>query len=248
MSLRRNSTFEQSVDQAFSNFGQELGASFRQAGIGFAASFLSAELAESLDINDDGFGGQLFTYTASQAVSSVLDYALDNVAHGIDVANAGFGGGLFYGLDGVGQGGPFVIPNPAVFIGSYLGHQIVQAENLGGAACAGPRSGGGAIGSTLVFWIKRLIPGEGRQALVNPEHKRETWLGFRADAWVPSVRVRTLGAIIGGSTAVAGAAACPGPRSGVVSTLVVADQRRISGMLKLDAANDNHSMPVQLAA
>ena len=174
------------------------------------STLLSAELAESLDINDDGFGGQLFTYTASQAVSSVLDYALDNVAHGIDVANAGFGGGLFYGLDGVAQGGPFVIPNPAVFIGSYLGHQIVQAENLGVAI-------GGAIGSTL-------------------------------------------GAIIGGSTAVAAhrcltlsprcraVAAGRVRHRGAMGAIVVADQRRISGMLKLDAANDNHSTPQRLAA
>ena len=25
----------------------------------------------------------------------------------------------------------------------------------------------------LVFWIKRLIPGKGRQAFVNPEHHQE---------------------------------------------------------------------------
>ena len=28
-------------------------------------------------------------------------------------------------------------------------------------------------GQTLVFWNKRLIPGEGRQAFVNPEHKQK---------------------------------------------------------------------------
>jgi hypothetical protein len=28
-------------------------------------------------------------------------------------------------------------------------------------------------GSWLVFWIERLIPGEGRQAFVNPEHNQE---------------------------------------------------------------------------
>ena len=39
-----------------------------------------------------------------------------------------------------------------------------------------------ALGDMQVFWVKRLIPGDRRQAFVNPEHNQRDELVVRADA------------------------------------------------------------------
>jgi hypothetical protein len=43
----------------------------------------------------------------------------------------------------------------------------------------------------LVFWIERLIPGEGRQAFVTPEHNQELGWCSGGDDWEPSVGAGT---------------------------------------------------------
>ena len=49
----------------------------------------------------------------------------------------------------------------------------VAAMQLTPAPLAGPLCPLAASKKMLMFWIKRLIPGVGRQAFVNPEHKQK---------------------------------------------------------------------------
>ena len=130
-------SFEEAGGIAFDNIDVEFGAQIRSSGVGFAASFLTAELAESLGINGDGFGDQLFNYAANTAITSVLDAGLAAVGAGLEITDA-FTGALF-----ASQGTSY---NPFTFVGRYLANEIVSPENVGGSI---GQTVGSAIGGII---------------------------------------------------------------------------------------------------
>jgi hypothetical protein len=59
----QNVTLAQAAELSFANFGAELASGFASAGLGAASAYLTAEFAESLGINSNGIGGQLYNLT-----------------------------------------------------------------------------------------------------------------------------------------------------------------------------------------
>ncbi|MFV0368652.1 MAG: calcium-binding protein, partial [Hyphomicrobiaceae bacterium] len=140
--VRADYSLIDAMDESFGNIGTDFAYQMRSAGIGFVSSFLAAELAETLDIND-AFGEALFTYTASTGIATILDFALQQVGLGQALAaSTGIGGSLF-GASGAAS--PF-----ATFIGSYLANELVSPETMGGAIGQSVGSGLGTLAGTAL--------------------------------------------------------------------------------------------------
>jgi len=140
----------QAANFAFSNFDADLAGGLSSSGVGVLSSFLTAELADSLGIDGSDFGGELFSFTANQAITSVLDAALANIDAGLQITD-GFTGQLFSSvgsgaaLSGIGLAGSF-----SSFVGGYLGRSIVEVKNVGGAI---GQAIGSAVGSAVGFAV-----------------------------------------------------------------------------------------------
>ena len=137
-------------DQVTSSFstadgiGQAFATNIANQGIGALSAFLAAELAESLGVNTNSFGGKLFSFAATTTTSTLIKAALNNVAAGTKIF-AGFSGELF---GQAGSGALFTNVSVGTFIGSYLGSKIVTPKNLGGS-----------IGATVLSSLGGIIAG-----------------------------------------------------------------------------------------
>lgn len=121
--------------------GSAFALNVRSAGIGALTSYLTAELAEGLDVNSDGFGGQLFSYAASQGINKLASYAVSKVGEGL-LFTDGISGSLFGRASDVLSTPILSTANIAAFAGSYLAREVVEIENIGGAI-------GQAVGSAI---------------------------------------------------------------------------------------------------
>ncbi|MDX2259729.1 MAG: hypothetical protein NW205_12555 [Hyphomicrobiaceae bacterium] len=121
--------------------------------VGLAAGFLTDELGDLFGVDGSGFGAQLFDHVTSSITSGALSQLVsadaqvagvfgDFIAAGGENAFALLTSGLEAGnLVSIAEG-----LNIGGFVGGYLGRQIVEIENIGGAI---GQSLGNAIGSIV---------------------------------------------------------------------------------------------------
>jgi hypothetical protein len=155
--------------QVVSNFATITGFDVAHAGIGAISSFITAELGSALHIS--GFGAHLFNAAANGFTVSVLEQVRTQIGAGLTfdaaIGAIDWGGAVAGAVNGVNI-------NLAGLLGSYLGHELVEAKTHEGAV------GGqllGAVGSaigTLIGGIGNFIlPGVG--ALIGTV--LGTWIG-----------------------------------------------------------------------
>ncbi|MEW6454449.1 MAG: calcium-binding protein, partial [Pseudomonadota bacterium] len=131
-------TLGDAAGEAFKDFGDNVASAFRSQVAGSISSFLAGELGESLGIDGSTFGGQLFRATTG----TLINTAVGNVLNGQPLFT-NITGNLASGLGS--------------FVGTYLAHQIVSVENVGGA-----------IGSALGSYVgSALIGSIGTQVLTS---------------------------------------------------------------------------------
>ncbi len=127
-------SLENSIDTAFSEFGDELLTNLKSAGVGAVSSFLTAELINALGV--EGFGGELLNTGANVVIGEILNNIVAGVAN------------------------PFTgIANPAAigtaigsFLGNKLANEVITFETIGGQI-------GSAVGSSLAILGATLLAG-----------------------------------------------------------------------------------------
>jgi hypothetical protein len=136
-------SFEGALGTALNGFGSSLGTALLGQATGAVSGFLIAELDKLLGINTTTFGGQLVNVAGSTVLNKVLSNIATQVTstgHVTDVF-AGFNGTIVDNLSGAIGG----------FLGSYLAHQVLQAESVAGVI-GGNLGGslGGLVASSLI--------------------------------------------------------------------------------------------------
>lgn len=180
----------QLVDDGFDDFFSDLKVNTVSAGVGIAASFLTGELADMLDIGGD-FGGALFSLATDQVVSAFLGEGLNQTAHAINFIDGT--DALVQGLDALtnldawaGLGGGFV--------GGYLGRSLLDIDTQAEAI-------GSSIGSALgtIVGTSSAVTGMLSNMAIGQTIIPVPFVGAVIGAFVGTILGGFLGGLFGGS-------------------------------------------------